>query len=53
MNGRKIVALLLVAFIAFFVFNNPSDAAHLVKNIQHLLAHLFRSITTFIDSFGN
>ena len=51
MNGRKIVLLLLVGFLVFFVFNSPADAAAVVKNTQHLLGHLFRSLTTFVDSF--
>lgn len=50
MNGRKIVGLLLIAFILFYVFNNPSDAATLVKDIQHLLAKFFTSITKFLDN---
>ena len=52
MNGRKIFGLLLIAFIIFFVFNSPDDAAHVVKNLQHVLAHLFRSLTRFLDNFG-
>jgi len=50
-NGRKIFWLLLIAFLLFLVFNSPSDAAALVKNLQHLLGHFFSSVTKFIDSF--
>lgn len=50
MNGRKIFTLLLLAFVLFYVFNNPSDAAHMVKNIQHVLARFFDSLTKFIDN---
>lgn len=51
MNGRKIVGFLLLAFVVFYIFNSPADAAHVVKNIQHLLARLFDSLTKFVDSF--
>lgn len=50
-NGRKIVGFLLLAFVVFYIFNSPADAAHVVKNIQHLLARLFDSLTKFVDSF--
>jgi hypothetical protein len=50
-NGRKIVLLLLIGFLVFFVFNSPADAAAVVKNAQHVLGHLFSSISTFVDSF--
>ncbi|MDQ2835794.1 MAG: hypothetical protein M3Y42_07645 [Actinomycetota bacterium] len=53
MTGRKIVLLLVVAFLIFFVMNSPTDAAAVVKNTQHLLGHLFTSLTKFIDSFRN
>jgi len=48
---KKIGLLLLVAFLIFFVVNSPTDAAAMVKNIQHLLGHGFTSISKFIDSF--
>ncbi|HEX2904163.1 MAG TPA: hypothetical protein VHO01_11965 [Jatrophihabitans sp.] len=49
MNGRKIIGLLLIAFLLFYVFNNPSDAASLAKDIQHLLSRFFSSFTKFLD----
>jgi hypothetical protein len=48
---RKTGLLLLVAFLIFFVVNSPTDAAAVVKNVQHLLAHGFASISQFIKSF--
>lgn len=51
MTGRKIVLLLVVAFLIFFAINSPADAAAVVKNIQHLLGHIFTGLTRFIDSF--
>jgi hypothetical protein len=51
--GRKIGLLLVVAFLIFYVVNSPTDAAAVVKNSQHVVAHGFNSLTQFIDSFRN
>lgn len=51
MIAKKIGLLLLIAFLIFFVVNSPADAAAVVKNIQHLLGHGFKSISEFIQSF--
>ncbi len=53
MVAKKIGLVLLVAFLIFFVVNSPTDAAAVVKNIQHLLGHGFNSISEFIRSFEN
>lgn len=53
MTGRKIVLWLLVAFLIFYIMNSPSDAAAIVKNIQHLLGHIFNGLQKFLDSFRN
>lgn len=52
MNSRKIIGLLLIGFVLFYVFNSPDQAAHVVKNLQHLLSHLFQSLSRFLNSFG-
>ncbi len=51
MIAKKLGLFLLVAFVIFFIVNSPTDAAAIVKNIQHLLGHGFTSISKFIDSF--
>jgi hypothetical protein len=50
-SGRKIVLWLVVAFVIFYIMNSPSDAAQLIKNIQHLLGHIFTGLQRFLDSF--
>lgn len=47
---KKIGVLLLIAFLIFFVVNSPTDAAAVVKSIQHLLGHGFASISEFVRS---
>jgi len=49
--AKKIGMVLLVAFLIFFVVNSPTDAAAVVKSVQHLLGHGFNSISEFIRSF--
>lgn len=51
--AKKIGMVLLIAFLIFFIVNSPTDAAAIVKNIQHLLGHGFTSISEFIRSFQN
>lgn len=51
--AKKIGMVLLIAFLIFFVVNSPTDAAAIVKNVQHLLGHGFNSISEFIRSFQN
>lgn len=51
MTVRKILLLILVAFVIFLVMNSPTEAADLVKNTQHFFGRLFTSLTRFIDSF--
>ena len=48
MNGKKIVTILVVLFVVFFVVNSPKDAADIVKSTQHILAHGFTSVSEFI-----
>ena len=51
--GRKIGLLVVGAFLVFFVVNSPTDAADIVKNGQHVVAHGFTSLSQFVDSFRN
>ena len=48
MNGKKIVTILVILFVVFFVVNSPTDAANVVKSTQHILAHGFSSVSEFI-----
>lgn len=51
MSGRKIVLWLVVAFVIFYMMNSPDDAAAIIKNTQHTLAHIFTGLQRFLDSF--
>lgn len=50
MSLKKIVTILVIGFIVFFVVNSPKDAADVVKSTQHILAHGFTSVSEFIKN---
>ncbi|CAN5567823.1 hypothetical protein BH10ACT8_BH10ACT8_30420 [soil metagenome] len=50
MNVRKIMSILVILFVVFFVVNSPKDAADIVKSAQHILAHGFSSVSEFIKN---
>ncbi|HEY2041428.1 MAG TPA: hypothetical protein VGH11_02040 [Jatrophihabitans sp.] len=50
MDLKKIILFLLLLFVVFFVVNSPTDAANIVKSTQHILAHGFNSMSTFIKN---
>jgi len=47
-NGRKILSVLAVLFMIFYVINSPAEAAAIVKSTQHVVAHGFNSLSEFI-----
>lgn len=53
MTVRKIVGLLVIALLIFFVVTQPSSAAQSLQNIGGLLADAFSSIITFFTELTN
>jgi hypothetical protein len=49
-NGRKIISILAVLFVIFFIMNSPTDAANIVKSAQHIVAHGFNSMSEFVKN---
>lgn len=47
MNVKKIVGLLAIALLVYFVVVNPNGAANSVGNIGNLLKNAADSVTTF------
>lgn len=48
MNVRKIVGLLVIALLIFFVVTQPGAAANSLQNIGGILADAANSIVTFL-----
>lgn len=46
-NVKKILGLLVIALLIFFVITQPSGAANSVQNIGGILRDAAQSITTF------
>lgn len=46
-NVRKIVGLIALAFLIFFVVTQPASAAQSVENIVGILADAANSVVTF------
>jgi len=50
MNLRKILTYLAIAFVIWFVIEEPTTAGGLVRNIGHLLSVTAHGVTKFIAS---
>lgn len=53
MRAKKIIGLLLLAFVVFFVVTNPAGASDLLKNIGSGLKNVAQSLTSFVQSIGS
>lgn len=47
MSVKRIVGLLVIAFLAFFIFTQPVSAANSLQNIGGFLVDAAESVTTF------
>ena len=52
-NTRKIIMLIVVAFIVYAVFTAPGQSANTVDRAWETLKDGFDSITTFFDALLN
>lgn len=50
MNLRKILTYALVAFVVWWVVQQPASAAHLVHDIEGLLTKLAKDFSNFVAS---
>ncbi|PRZ38570.1 hypothetical protein CLV47_12037 [Antricoccus suffuscus] len=53
MSAKKIIGLLLIAFVVFYVLSNPTDASDLIKNAASGLKSAAQSFAQFIGSIGS
>jgi hypothetical protein len=49
-NVKKLVTLLVVALVVFFILTNPMGASNSVSNIGNILYNAAQSVTTFFTS---
>lgn len=50
MNVKKVAGWAVIIFIAFYLFTNPTGAAHAMTNLLNLLKNAGTSIATFLNS---
>lgn len=53
MSWKKIIGLLLFAFVIFFIVTNPSGASDLLKSIGIGLKNVAESLSSFVQSIGS
>lgn len=49
-NGKKLVGLLAIALVLFFVIVHPGNAANLVTNIVDFLRNSAEAVITFVSN---
>lgn len=53
MNAKKLITLVAVAFVLFFLITQPTESANVVNNVLTWLKDGAQSIITFVKSlFG-
>ena len=50
MNAKKIIVLLVVAFVLFFLITQPNESANVVDTVLNWLKTAAESIITFVRS---
>lgn len=50
MNAKKLIVLLVVAFVLFFLITQPSESANVVDTVLNWLKDGAESIITFVRS---
>jgi hypothetical protein len=53
MNVKKIIGLLLIAFVVFYLVTNPDNAANIVSSIGRGLRSAAESLSKFVQSIGS
>lgn len=48
MNAKKLLGIVALLFIFFFIIQSPADAAMIAKSIGHGLSHMFTQLSEFM-----
>jgi hypothetical protein len=48
MDTKKVVSVLAVVFVVFFIIQSPADAANIVHSIGHGLDHVANQLSEFL-----
>ena len=50
MKLRQVITYLIIAFIIWWIVQQPTNAAHLIHNIASLLTTAARGLSNFVSS---
>lgn len=50
---RKLLGWAVVAFLAYYLFSDPTGAGHAAHSLLHGLAHAGNSLAAFVSSAGS
>lgn len=50
MKLRQVITYLIIAFIIWWIVQQPANAAHLIHNIASLLTTAARGLSNFVSS---
>jgi hypothetical protein len=53
MDTKKMVSVLAVVFVIFFVIQSPNDAADIIHSIGHGLGHAADQLSEFIKKLSS
>lgn len=48
MDTKRVVSVVAIVFVIFFILQNPDDSASIVHSIGHGLDHGFNQLSEFI-----
>lgn len=52
MNTRKVLVVILIIFVIFFVIQSPADAADITHSLSHGVVHIFDGLSTFLRNLN-
>ena len=52
MDTKKVVSVLAVVFVVFFIIQSPTDAANIVHSLGHGLDHAANQLSEFLKKLS-
>jgi hypothetical protein len=51
-DTKKVITLLVIVFVLFFIIQSPNDAANAVRSIGHGIGHMFDQFAEFLKKLA-
>lgn len=52
MNTRRVLVVLLIIFVVFFIIQSPADAAQITHSLSDGVVHVFDGLSTFLRNLN-